>query len=324
MSQPLVSVILPVYGVEKYIERCARSLFEQTLESIEYIFVDDCTPDNSIEVLKKVLEDYPHRKEQTIIYKMPQNSGQAAVRKSGVLQASGEYIIHCDSDDWVDRNMYKEMYDKAKSGDYDMVICDFYTSDGNIHNICSSRTETDKNIILSNILTQKIACSLWNKLVRRKCYNESFVFPTYNNGEDLAMVIQLVVNSSSFAYTEKGFYYYYMSPNSITRSVNEENILRNCHQACSNAKFVSELLVDKYDKFFANDIVHLKYLKRNIMLSLVLKNKYLKEWRKIFPEINSKILFVPSFSIKEKIKFCLIYIGLYPFCRNIYKLFKKL
>ncbi|MBQ8722165.1 MAG: glycosyltransferase family 2 protein [Paludibacteraceae bacterium] len=313
MNTPLVSVIVPVYGVEKYIERCARSLFEQTLESIEYIFVDDCTPDNSIEVLKKVLEDYSHRKEQTIIYKMSKNSGQAAVRKCGVLQASGEYIIHCDSDDWVDRNMYKEMYDKAKLGDYDMVICDYYTSDGNIHNICSSRTETDKNIILSNILTQKIACSLCNKLVRRKCYNESFVFPTYNNGEDLAMVIQLVVNSSSFAYTEKGFYYYYMSPNSITRNVNEKNILRNCHQACYNAKFVSELLVDKYGQLFANDIIHLKYLKKNIMLSLVLKNKYLKEWRKIFPEINSRILFVSSLTIREKIKFCLIFMGLYSF-----------
>ena len=80
---PKVSVIIPVYGVEKYIERCARSLFEQTLDDIEYLFIDDCTPDRSIEVLKSILEEYPNRKEQVIIHRMEQNSGQAAVRKWG-------------------------------------------------------------------------------------------------------------------------------------------------------------------------------------------------------------------------------------------------
>ena len=67
---PKVSVIVPVYGVEIYIERCARSLFEQTLDDIEYLFIDDCTPDRSIEILKQVLEDYPQRKTQTIIHRM--------------------------------------------------------------------------------------------------------------------------------------------------------------------------------------------------------------------------------------------------------------
>lgn len=81
---PKVSIIVPVYGVEKYIERCCRSLFEQTLDDIEYLFIDDCSPDRSIEILKKVLDEYPHRKNQVHIHRMGKNSGQAAVRKWGM------------------------------------------------------------------------------------------------------------------------------------------------------------------------------------------------------------------------------------------------
>ena len=82
---PKVSIIIPVYGVEKYIERCARSLFEQTLDCIEYIFVDDCSPDKSIEILERIIEEYRPRfageRKVVQIERMLTNSGQAAVRK---------------------------------------------------------------------------------------------------------------------------------------------------------------------------------------------------------------------------------------------------
>ena len=106
---PKISVIVPIYNVSAYIERCARSLWEQTLDDIEYIFINDCTPDNSMEILEKVLKDYPQRKSQTRIFKMPTNSRQAAVRRHGIKLAAGEYIIHCDADDWVDTNLYEKM-----------------------------------------------------------------------------------------------------------------------------------------------------------------------------------------------------------------------
>ena len=121
-----VSVCIPVYGVEKYIERCARSLFEQTMrDGIEFIFVNDCTPDKSIEILEKVLAEYPHRKKQTQIINHEKNSGLVAARKTGLAHATGEYIIHCDSDDWVELNMYEKMYHAAKAADADMVYCDY-------------------------------------------------------------------------------------------------------------------------------------------------------------------------------------------------------
>ena len=89
MTIPSVSVIIPVYMVENYIGRCAESLFRSTMRDIEFVFVDDCTKDKSIQRLKEVLSNFPERKEQVRVIKMPQNSGQAAVRRKGILEASG-------------------------------------------------------------------------------------------------------------------------------------------------------------------------------------------------------------------------------------------
>ena len=110
-----VSVCSPVYGVEKYIERCARSLFDQTMKNdIEFIFVDDCTPDRSIEVLEAILSEYPERRSQVKIVRHSHNKGLTGARNTALKEASGEYIIHCDSDDWVDLEAYKTVLETIK------------------------------------------------------------------------------------------------------------------------------------------------------------------------------------------------------------------
>ena len=109
-----VSVCIPIYGVEKYIERCARSLFEQTMtDDIEFIFVNDCTPDRSEQILLATLEDYPQRKKQVKILHHAENQGLTGARSTAVKAACGDYIIHCDSDDWVDPALYETMYRTA-------------------------------------------------------------------------------------------------------------------------------------------------------------------------------------------------------------------
>ena len=125
-----VSVIVPIFGVEKYIERCARSLFEQTLNDMEIIFVDDCTKDNSIRVLKTTIEDYPARINQIKILHHEVNKGLSHARETGVKAATGDYIAHCDSDDWVDINMYESLYLFAQKGNYDFVKSGRINSDG--------------------------------------------------------------------------------------------------------------------------------------------------------------------------------------------------
>ena len=97
-----VSILVPVYGVEKYIERCARSLFEQTYENLEYIFVNDCTPDKSMEILMRVMEDYPNRKGNVRIFHHEHNRGLSAARNTALDAATSPFVTHVDSDDYLD------------------------------------------------------------------------------------------------------------------------------------------------------------------------------------------------------------------------------
>ena len=132
---PAISVIIPVYNVEQYIERCVRSLFSQTLEDIEFIFIDDCSPDDSVAVAREVLDnEFPARKPQARFFRMPVNSGQAAVRMKGLGLATGEYVIHCDADDeLLSPDAYGLMYGKAVAGNLDIVSCNYLVEDAAGH-----------------------------------------------------------------------------------------------------------------------------------------------------------------------------------------------
>lgn len=301
---PRVSVIIPVYRVEKYIERCARSLFEQTLDDIEYLFVDDCTPDRSIEVLKNVLEEYPQRKPQVIIHRMEKNSGQAAVRKWGMQNATGEYIIHCDSDDWVHKDMYQAMYEKAVSEDADFVVCNYCESNGKeIKKVKKGSHTTDAKVFFENIIYQTDQWSLWNKLFRRSLLKEIIIYPKYAMGEDYVLCLQLVWNSKSMAYIDKTYYFYYINELSLTKSVSIETIEKRFHQSVGNAEDILRFLNEKglYERYKeAIDCVLLN--KKNILLPLIGIRKYYKIWHETFPELNSRILLNKRLPFNSKVK----------------------
>ena len=180
---PKVSVIIPVYGVEKYIERCARSLFEQTLDDIEYIFVDDCSPDRSIAILENIIKEYQPRlnkeHKNVRIEKMSQNSGLPNVRRYGIKLATSDYIAHCDSDDWVELDMYQQMYNKAIEEDADVVVCDYVVTNGTsvikTINACHAKSPGQ---LIEKCLFQRDPWSLWNKLFKRKAYY-NIEYPNY-------------------------------------------------------------------------------------------------------------------------------------------------
>ena len=117
-----VSILVPVYGVEKYIERCARSLFEQTYDNIEYIFVDDCTKDRSIEILQKVLEDYPNRKNQVKILHHEKNRGLSAARNTALDASTGDYLMHVDSDDYLRKDAVLLLAKKITTASSQVII----------------------------------------------------------------------------------------------------------------------------------------------------------------------------------------------------------
>ena len=167
MEEVLVSVVVPVFGVEKYIERCARSLFEQTLPEMEFIFVDDCTKDRSIEILERVLEEYPHRHGQIHIVHHENNKGLPQARKTGIQLAKGQYIAHCDSDDWVDRDMYRSMYNVARCKNADIVFCDFLLASdyGNKAVLQNTVDCCDNGYLILELLNDNIHGGLWKRAV---------------------------------------------------------------------------------------------------------------------------------------------------------------
>ena len=122
----LVSILVPIYKVEKYIERCAISLFEQTYDNIEYIFVDDCLPDNSISILKEVVERYPQRKNKVCILHHEKNRGLSAARNTAINAASGLFISHVDSDDYLDPDAIKLLVEKQLETGADIVTGNHY------------------------------------------------------------------------------------------------------------------------------------------------------------------------------------------------------
>ena len=113
MGEPKVTVVIPVYNVATYIEKCATSLFEQTLDSLEILFVDDCSPDHSVEIIKKTLKKYPERNSLTRIIRMPSNSGLGAVRRPGIILATRQYIIDFGGADWGGSDFYEIMFNKG-------------------------------------------------------------------------------------------------------------------------------------------------------------------------------------------------------------------
>ena len=119
-----VTICVPVYNVEKYIERCCKSLFEQTYSNIEYIFVDDRSPDNSIKVVENILQGYPKRKNAVKLIEHSVNKGLAATRNTGIDAASGEYILFVDSDDYLDHNAVELLMNKVEATHADVVIFD--------------------------------------------------------------------------------------------------------------------------------------------------------------------------------------------------------
>ena len=128
MAKSKVSVIIPVYNVASYIERCARSLFGQTLREMEFIFVDDSSPDRSIQIVREVLKEFPHRVHQVKFLRNEQNKGLPAARINGLRVATGEYVYRCDSDDYLEPDVLETMYRAAKANDADIVWCDWFLS----------------------------------------------------------------------------------------------------------------------------------------------------------------------------------------------------
>lgn len=208
---PLVSILVPVYGVEKYIARCAKSLFEQTYDNIDYVFVDDCTPDNSITVLKTVLSNYPNRKDSVRIIKHEKNQGLAVARNTAVAAAKGEYLMHVDSDDWIDIKTVELCVNKLKGTNADYIYFNIIMHKTNVDIHMTHNYDVENPQIESQkILARKEPVCVWGGFIKTSLYRDNNIYlkPGMNNGEDYDTTPKLCYNAKSLAFVKKDLYHY--------------------------------------------------------------------------------------------------------------------
>lgn len=215
-----LSVCIPVYNVEPYIEKCVRSLFEQTYGDLEFVFIDDCSPDGSFTVLEKVLADYPQRRGQIKIVRHQRNSGLIRARQTGIEHASGEYVTHCDPDDWVDRDLYAKMMERAAATEADMVFAPMVRNEAEALNGTKSLDFSGTGADYLDSVGKIIAFnSNVNKIYRREiALDESIVVPdAIKIGEDLCRTIQTVAKCKKVVSIIGPAYHYRVNPDSMSR-----------------------------------------------------------------------------------------------------------
>lgn len=309
-----VSIVVPIYGVERYIERCARSLFEQTFDDIEYIFVNDCTKDDSIEILQTVIEEYPQRKEQIKILHHPENRGLPQARKTGILAAKGDYVINFDSDDWVEHTITEVLYTKASQDNADIVVCDIYKSNGNVH---KHRKCGDVNLGKIDFFVQmcmmQYTWSTCNKLFKRTLF-EDIIFPICNNAEDMALTLQLMAKTDKVAYVPQPLYYYYENPQSMTRVLTEEKVLKIIEEKQANNEIVFQVLKSVFPSDqFSQFVEMFKWqLKKLAWTMIKIDKKHYKYWKSLHSEINLSLFFNRYITIEDKFKCILTHLQVYP------------
>lgn len=282
-----VSIIIPIFKVRNFIERCVCSLFEQTLKDIEFIFVDDATPDDSIEILKSCIDRYPERKEQILILTHEQNRGLPAARNTGLAVATGEYVFHCDSDDFVEKDMLEEMYNAAKATDADMVYCDFYLSfEKNERYMSNPVYETADEALRVGLLGGNMKYNVWNKFVKKSLYSDNEIwFPSgHGMGEDMTM-IRLVACARRVAYVPKAFYHYVkLNSNAFSATMSERHMVDIRFNVDQTIIFLEE----KFGNSLAKEIA---FFKLNTKLPFIITDDeaQYEVWKEWWPDANSYI-----------------------------------
>lgn len=305
---PKVSVIVPVYGVEKYIERCAESLFKQTLSDMEFIFVDDCTPDKSMELLGGIIEKnrlrFAEMNWMVRTERMPANSGQAAVRRHGIEVATGDFIAHCDSDDWVEEDMYKLMYEQAIANNLDMVVCDYYYNEDMKQVELLDNPPRDIFNYLQNLIVKKNIGAVWNKLCKRNLYKDDFIYPAGSMGEDQVITIQTAYNAKRVGHVARCLYHYYFNTSSITNEVNKDKILNRTKQSIANGLVIASFLERVgLNETLCKELDYLKLRKKNNYAQLFDEKKYRDLWVNTYKEINCRVFWNPYMSLRMRLNY---------------------
>lgn len=283
MKQPCVSVILPVWGVEAYISRSFASLLDQSYDNIEYIVVDDCTSDRSIDIIQSMLDEYDNRSNSVRIVKHDRNRGLAAARNTGLQAASGEFLLFLDSDDYFEKTYVADMIEYARSKSCDIVICDYFISYVEHDFYKSQQFNGDGKGLCSEILLGRLQSFTWNKLIKRSLFvdNNITFIEGVNMWEDVSVIPRVAFFASKVCHIPKA-YVHYNQRNQNSYSTNRIPVkslynIRSVVDCLSN--FYAEHPLDK-----ADDLMSVFKLRAKFYYLVNSKGALRKEFNSLYPE----------------------------------------
>lgn len=325
MNECKLSIIVPVYGVEKYIDKCLNSLVKQSLKEIEIIVVNDGTKDNSQKIIDKYVKKYPDKIKSYI----KENGGQGSARNYGLKKATGEYIGYVDSDDFVEKDMYKKLYNKAKENNYDIVVCGNYNVSEDYQNKNIDAFINNYNTDLENIFFGKMA--VWNKIYKRDILiKNKLEFKEKVWYEDLAFTLKVIMNSNTFAFIDEPLYDYLIREGS---TMNNSNVKRNLEILEAFNDILSYIQHNKKEEYFSKieflaiDHIYISAIVRVLKAEADDKvkretiNKLIDYMNKKFPNYkNNK--YINTLSKNRKIIYKLINIKMYGLINLIFKVKK--
>ena len=238
--------MVPIYGVEKYIRQCADTVLGQTYDKVQFVFVNDGTKDNSMQVLDELIEEkYSHLKDRVVIVNK-ENEGLPAARRTGVDHATGDYILHVDSDDWVETDMVEKVAAEAIRSGSDIICFKIFKEEVDRQKIRGDRKYRidQKAKFLRDIMDHTAYGYTVNKCAKRCLYTDHNVhFAKYGMFEDVFLMTQLVYYAGSYAHIDDPLYHY--------RRTNLESISR---QKRSNKRLYASMnMLDLY-RAFKDDI----------------------------------------------------------------------
>ena len=301
MIIPKVSVIITIYNREKYIQDCSRSLFEQTLDDIELIFVDDASTDQSVTILKNMYVKYIKKRLLTKIICLEKNGGRAVARQTGIDNATGEYVIHIDSDDWVDLDMLEKLYSKAKETNADIVGCNVTHEYKTGRSIFKQSYSDNMDENIRRLLNGKIFPSLCTSLTRTSLIKDhQIVFPQgLDTGEDLLFNLHLYLHANRVVGIKDPSYHYRHTEDSGSFQHTEKSI----NSVIEVARRIEVLMEEtgNYEKF-KNDVQFRKFSMKCALITSFDNKDYNKAWLRLFPETHQYIWSYKQFSWKRRVE----------------------
>ena len=289
-----LTYIVPIYNVSAYIEKSVRSLLEQSYSNIEYIFINDCSSDDSEIKLRRIIEGFPERRNKIKVITNEQNLGAATTRNIGLDMARGEYVMFADSDDWISLDYVESMVHKIESGGDDIVYCDYFESYNNHDNRISQAYGQDNIECIRAMLGRGMHGSTCNKIYRR-----SFLLASkqrFVDGadlfEDVSWNIRLFACTIKISYIPKAFYHYVQyNSNSIIKSMASSEKKRDrAMQRIENVRVACDYLtILGFEEKLGKEMKEWKLMAKNDLIDEE-DNSSLHSWIKTFPEADAAII----------------------------------